>query len=304
MTWHLAALAMILYRFGFAQILIKKYAADAGSRTRRLVWQFFFAALMATALSAMFNTPLYITTDTLAIAAIGAVNAFACYCHWRSYAISMAKTSMLMNLDDLTAMGLGLLILGETSVLTPMLTIGIIVSIVSASVFMYFGSVKRDPEQKTESIQLMFWVLGYSFIWGFASFAMRYFVTNGVSILSFVTPWYIGAWMGALVVRFFIMGKTEAGAPLTLGQTQHIFNLAFTIFTAMLLTVWVRSILPLTVSNPIELVAEMALPTVIAIWWFKEHRNEEINTKGKLTKGELYTILAGIIGTVIIAITF
>ena len=47
MSWESLVCISFLYQYGLVQIAIKKIGSTEGSRTRKLVWQFFFAALFA-----------------------------------------------------------------------------------------------------------------------------------------------------------------------------------------------------------------------------------------------------------------
>lgn len=291
MNWKLLVAAWVLFQYGVVQVTIKKIGAVEGSRTRKLVWQYFFAALLALA-TAVVAGQLKLTWSVMIVVVIGAANAFGCYCHWRAYDISMARTAMLSNLDDLLALGLGYALLGELGLLNPVLIAGVGVSIVSAIVF---AKIKYSSKG-TSSGHLMGWVLGYSGIWGIAMFSMRYFSLQGLNILTFVVAWYVGAWIGAIFTRFVIMGSKEAGQPLTHTQLAKVCLLAVAIWVSLMSAYWMRKLVPITVIQPIQLVAEMSIPVVIAMILFGEARN--------ISRKEVFVIVGGLIGVVLIAIGF
>jgi len=290
MNWEFLVCIAILYQHGLVQIAIKKIGAVEGSRTRKLVWQYFFAALLALTTAAVAGQ-LALSWPIMIVAVIGAANAFACYCHWRAYDISMARTAVLSNLDDLTAIGLGYALLGELGVLTPVLTAGVIISIISATTF---ARVKRSNDGS--SGRLIGWVLGYSSIWGVATFSMRFFSVQGLSMPTFIAAWYAGAWFGALFTRYVIMGSDEAGPPLTHTQRAKTLLLAIAIWTSLISAYWIFQLVPITVIQPIQLVAEMSIPAVIAMIFFGEARN--------MSRKEIIVIAGGLIGVALIAIGF
>jgi hypothetical protein len=291
MNWKLLVCFAVLYQYGFKPTITKKIGAVEGSRTRKLVWQYFCAALLALTVAAI-TGQLKFNWSVIVVMIIGAANAFGCYCHWRAFDISMARTAILSNLDDLFAMGLGYAVLGELKVLTPILTAGIVVSIVSASIF-----AKIKYQSKTKPSRLIGWVLGFSIIWGVAMFSMRFFsVRELLSMPTFIAAWYVGAWFGSLFTRFVIMGHDEAGPPLTHIQRAKVFLLATTIWTSLMIDYWIRQMVPITVIQPIQLVAEMSIPVIIALIFFGEARN--------MSRQEIIVIIGGVIGVALIAIGF
>lgn len=294
MSWELLVCVAFLYQYGLVQIAIKKIGAAEGSRTRKLVWQYFFAALLAL-ITAAIDRQIHLSWSFAIVAVIGAANAFACYCHWRAYDISMSRTAMLSNLDDLTAIGLGYAVLGELRVLTPILTAGIVLSIISATVF---ARVKcRDKSNDGRSAdRLAVWVLGYTMIWGVAMFSMRFFSLQGLNILTYVVAWYFGAWLGALFMRFVLMGRDEAGPPLTHVQKAKVSFLAVGIWTSLMLAYLMRTLVPITVVQPIQLVAEMSVPAIIGLTIFGEGRS--------MSRQEIVMIVLGLVGISLITIGF
>lgn len=292
MSWEILTGIAFLYQYGLVQIAIKKIGATEGSRTRKLVWQYFFAVALAI-LTAIFAGGLELSASVAIVAVIGAANAFGCYCHWRAYDISMSRTAVLSNLDDLIAIGLGYVLLGELGVLTPILAAGVVVSVVSATVF---ARIKHANSNGEPGRRLIGWVLGYSIIWGVAMFSMRLFSVQGMNLLTYVAAWYGGSWIGALFTRFVIMGKAEAGIPLTHTQRAKVFLLAVAIWTSLMMAFWMRELVPITVVQPVQLVAEMSIPTFIALFFFREASN--------LSRGEKYTIVIALLGVALVAVGY
>jgi len=278
-----------LYHYGVVSVAIKKIGAKAGSRTRKLVWQYFFAAALAF-IMAIVSGQLELSWSVAIVAAIGAANAFGCYCQWRAYDISLARAAVMSNLDDLIAVSLGYALLGELGVLTPTLLGGIVVSIISTAIFARSRYIRAAAEQSPG--RLIGWVLGYSLIWGVAIFSMRLFSLQGMSVPTFVAAWYGGAWVGALLI-FMAMGPGEAGLSLTSVQKGKILLLAVLIWTAQMYANWLRGQLPLTVLQPILLVAEMSLCALVGMIFFEETK--------KMSLQEIITIIVALMGVTIIA---
>ncbi len=292
MNWEILMGIAFLYQYGLVQIAIKKIGATEGSRTRKLVWQYFFAATLAI-VTAGFAGGLELSSSVAIVAVIGAANAFGCYCHWRAYDISMSRTAVLSNLDDLIAIGLGYVLLGELGVLTPILAAGVVVSVVSA---MVFARIKHANGNGESGRRLIGWVLGYSLIWGVAMFSMRLFSVQGMNLMTNVAAWYSGSWVGALFTRFVIMGKAEAGIPLTHTQRARVFLLAVAIWTSLMFAYWMRELVPITVVQPVQLVAEMSIPTATALFFLREADN--------LSRGEKYTIAIALLGVALVVVGY
>ncbi len=290
MKWEIFVCIAVIYQYGLVQVAIKKIGAVKGSRTRKLVWQYLFAALLALATAAI-TRRLELTPSVLLVAIFGAANAFACYCHWRAYDISMARTAVLSTLDDFTAIGLGYLLLGELQVLTPLLTAGVVISALSATMF----ARVKNPSDAT-SRTLILWVLGYSSIWGVAMFSFRYFSLQGLHILTFIAAWYSGALVGALITRFLIMGHAEAGPPLSYRGRAKVFLLAVLIWTSLMFAFRMRELVPVTVIQPIQLVSEMSIPAIIAMIFFGEAK--------KMSRKEVAVIAGGLLGVILIAVAY
>ena len=207
----------------------------------------------------------------------------------------MSRTAMLSNLDDLLALSLGYAFLDELSILTPILTAGIIVSIISA---MVFARTKHHSKLNNgvSSRRLATWVFGYTVIWGITWFSIRFFSLQGINILTYVAAWYFGSWLGALGTRYIIMGRKEAGSPLTRPQLAKVSLLAICIWTSLMFAYLMRTLVPITVVQPMQLIAEMSIPTIVGLMIFREAHS--------MSRREIVTIAIGLIGVTLIAVGF
>lgn len=294
MNWKILAVLICLYQYGLVSILIKKIGASEGSRARKLVWQYFFCAFLAIT-TAMVAKQITLSISLVAIAFIGMAVACGAYCHWRAFAVSMSRTAMLSILDDLIAMTLGYAILGELRILTPALTIGVIIVVTSGILF-----AKAQHEYKLGGGKLgnqyAIWVFCYTIFGGVAMFSTRFFSLQGMPILTYVAAYYFGAWLAALLLRFLVMGPDEIGRPLTNSQRVKVLLLGTSLWISLMLSYFIRIFVPITVIQPISLVAEMSIPTMIGLVIF--HEGKGLSARG------VGLILIGFIGISLIAVGF
>ncbi len=301
---HWLVPVMLVSLVGYVvQPYFNKRIADLPSRTRNLCWQYLFAAIFANLTALVVGVNFFKDPRVIVIVILGIFNAFACYCYWRAIAISLSKTSLFTQADDLTAMVLGSFILGESRLLNFSLGIGIAFSIFAVFLFIVAKRrmASRDIQRNDAFCQydlkngIAVWVALYSIILGVAMFSMRYFALKGMLLPTFIVGWYSGAFIGALIV-FVFAGKAEAGQPLRIKNALRILPLSLTIFTSLMLAYWARSIAPLIVTQPIFQVAEMILPTAMGLWVFKEMK--ELNLLSRIA------IAVGLAGGIIIALSW
>ena len=277
MLWLLPLSLLIITAYILMPILIRKIAR-APSRTRNLVWQYFYTAAIMGLIYAFCDWE--INPSLLIIIGIGGFNAFACYCHWRAVDINLSKTYLYTLVDDVTAITLGYFLLNEAVYLNFWLYLGIAICLGSALLFV--GIKKESMAGGNENTRIFGWILLYSFIWGAATFSMRYFSLEGVSIVTYVFGWYSGSLLGALLI-FVIAGQKERGDKLNWKQRLNVLPLALAICIALFFLYWLRSLTPVSVSQPILQVAEMLFPTLIGLWVFKEIK--KVSLKEKLYYG-------------------
>lgn len=267
-----------------------QYIARDVSLTRNLLWQFLFT----TVFSVLFFIRYPSTPDwrMAVVFVIGIFVAFGCYCSWRAVNISMHRAYIMTWADDLTALGLGYVFLGESRFLSPVIAVGVIVSIASAIIY----SLRNK-----EKTGLYFWIAAYSLIWGLAFFSKRYFALTDLPVPAFTVAWYSGAFLGAVII-FRLRGKEEAGEKLNTAQKIRVFIQAILISVSLALSCWVMSPswAPLTIFQPIDMVAEMTLPVIIGLTLFKEYRDYE----KRPTRLEWLIMAIGLIGSLLIVWKF
>lgn len=202
MNWQIAVLSRIILGHIIGQVVFKKISG-LPSRILNMSWMFSFCVILSIVFVILIKDDYYSIFNKywLEIAGIGVFNGFAAYCLWRAVDISLSKTALFTQADDLTAMLLGYLFLGEAKFLNLNLVIGIIICFSAGTliVLQRYTSIENNKHER-KNIALIFWVAGYSFIWGVAGFSMRYFALEGVSFSTFLTSWYSGSVIGILFI--------------------------------------------------------------------------------------------------------
>lgn len=294
MPWQIPLFLSVLIGYIIAPILIKMIAR-APSRPRSLSWQYFFCGVLASA-AALLNGADLADQRLLIVAGIGAVNAFACYCHWRAVDISMTRTALFTQGDDIIAMLLGYLILGEGKLLNSELAIGVALAV---GAVLFYSLSKKQTVNSASQINgweiFGKWVLCYSVIWGGAIFSMRFFALKGLNLTSYTAAWYSGSFLGALMTLRF-SSKKESGEPLKARAVISILPLSVSIWTSLMLYYWSVSLAPITVVQPICQVSGVVFPALIGVFVFKEV--ETLNIKSKMA------MAIGLVGALIITFSF
>lgn len=268
-------------------------------RARNLILQYFFAVFLAliAALAGhwIMGTNFEWKAQMLVVAGIGVANAFACFIHWKATAISQAVTSLSTWLDDIIPLALGLFILNEFQLLNVTIVGGILLAVGSA---ILFATQKEslDGVDSSKVIQIYKYILMYSVIWGVAGFAMRYLsVKENMQILDFVSSWYSGSFVGALLVYYFAHPLAKR-KPLSNKKSLVLKKVGMlTGSTVLSLTAqyWAKSLVPLVFTQPIFMTAEMVFPTLIGLFIFGERK--------RFTRLGWLLMLSGLIGGLIIA---
>lgn len=279
MTWHLPILLRILVANVLYQIVLKK-VVHLPSRTRRLLWMFMSSALVAWLTTLLVGHPFPGFATFGAIALVGCINSGAAYCQWRAIEISQSRTAVFTWADDLIAIGLGYAILSEQRYFTPSLILGVVVCVGSAIAIAFLKTRTSHKQRHYSSEMVLFgWIAAYSVVWGGAAFMMRVFGLRATSMFWFVTAWYTGSVLGAMIIRYASSEK-EQGSPLTLKGFAGVFVLAMIALGSLLLMYWASMLAPITVTQPIHQVAELVFPVLVGLFVFKERQH--LSRKGNL----------------------
>lgn len=292
MFWQIPVLCRLVTAYIAVPILLKQLVG-LPSLKRRFCWQFFFCFTLSAGYSlfAGFN----LSFSTLILICLGLFNSVAAYAQWRAIRISLSKTSLFTQADDLTAMLLGYFILNETKFLSPGLVAGVLFCFGAAILIILAKNSEKDNPDTKQNIVLIKWIAIYSIIWGIGIFFMRYFALENLSFPNFLFGWYGGTFLGSLII-FFCAKEEEISIQLNKKEIAGIGLLALFTWISMVLGYWVAKLAPITVFQPIYLVSEAILPTIIGLLIFKESLS--------LLNKEKIAYVIGIVGTIAIALSY
>lgn len=301
--WITPVLLHVLIAYGLTAWLIKK-AAGMHSRTQRLFLQYVFAALFA-AVFAFARGELVINRDVLLLGLVGLFNGFGAYCQWRARDISLSKDSLFTFWDDIIAMSLSFFILGESRFISSGVAAGMTISLIAVILMVAHSYLKQQAGKggngRTSGAFLGF-VGAYSIVWGVAVFAMRFLAVSDMPIGTFLFGWYGGSLISATAIMLVYKEKgggekknnlalRERGTMLLWGA-----GLALGIVVSLATAYWSYQLAPQVVVQPLYLVAEMIVPTLVGLYLFGEHRHLDGN--------ERLFFLMGIAGGIVVAVSF
>jgi len=293
MSWQAYLGLYVILGFVVARFLQKK-AADSVEKDKLLVHQFLFSAILA------FGFFLYAggSFDQLwhplvpAVMGLGVLNGAANHFHWKALRISLSKTSVLTQFDDISAIALSFVFLGEFRLLRePRLLLGMGLCFGSAWLFIK----TRQEITALHNRALLTNVLSYSLLWGTTSCAMRALALAGLPIITFLVVWY----SVSLLTVGVIMALTNRGWPglrVPLNEALWAYGAGIAIFVCMALMYTVRAIAPVTVTQPIILVSEMIIPFAIGWYAFREGKAFSIIEK--------LAVLVGFAGGLVLAFAY
>ncbi len=244
-----------------------KHLADMPNQTNRLTVNFTFGAL-GSGVFALLMGDLRFNTATFVLIGFGLLNGAANIYEWRATRISLSKTSLLSFGDDIIAILLAILIIGDGKYVNWLNGTGMILCLMTGILFWW-----HSFEKKAEAIAFYYNVVIYSILWGVISVAMRYFALDEVPVAQFVFAFYFGSLLsvGGLKLYEVLSGKGEKVAS-SLKPKDYILQFVFMLGIAVCLAIeyWALMLAPLTTIQPILLVAEAIVPTIVGLWVFKE----------------------------------
>lgn len=230
------------------------------------------------------------------VVGIGFINSLGNYFFWRAMDQSLSKTSLYTCWGDILVMLLSLVVLGEGDLLNAGVSIGIILSVLSAVLFALEGVRKNSPG----GVRIAFYlnVLFASSTFGLAAFMMRLWVTESVPLNDFLVSWYLGCVPGAALVFFWTRwaGKKSGLPPRNALTVRDLFWLnvvSFSIVSSLVLLYWAYATSQLIV-QPILMLGGIVLPAIIGLFVYAEHR--------KLDLIESLLFLLGLAGASIIVL--
>lgn len=254
----------------FAAILLPcavKATTGMPGRVTRLWWQYFFTALAASTFFA-FHWEYLGHYQVLCVMLMGVGNSFACYMNWRAVDISQSKTALFSPAEDLLAIFLAALILGEWGLLTPPLWFGI--GLCAFATILLLAPRESQGITGTDIKRLIRFVVTCSVIWGIIVFLMRFMATGDLPRSAFLAGFYLGSFFGATIIR--IRSHVPAGERPSRRGLLAMMGLALLIMTHLYLTYWSYELAPIVVLQPIYQVARVLGPLVLGLYLFGERR--------------------------------
>jgi len=294
--WEVLIASRILTaNVGMVIVLKKMLGETVDQREKKILlsWQFLFCLLFSFAalkISGREISFLFVNPLCLIVLGIGFLNSFGVYCMWRALDISVSKTSMGTQLDDIIALILGYLFLGEAKILNLRLSVGIVLCFLAAIILV--GFKKRDPL----NFRLIKFVLGYSVVWGVAAASYRFLNLQGLPIPDFLVSWYGGSLLGAVILLFFTEKKITGFRVISVVQASRIFVLSLFIWVSLALGYLVSALAPVAIYQPIFLISEAVVPTLIGLYLFRERK--ELRSK------EWLAIFIGIAGALLVGSSY
>lgn len=285
--WWFWVILRVVIGFGAMTIVLKLLTQKIESRTRAMAWQnglsfLFWSAVCVTTMPA----PWHANSSMAIIAVLGFFGSFASYCHWRAFKLSVSKTALLGQGDDLIAVAIAFLLLGETAYLRPLLICGGVLSIGAGLAFLYL----RRVEDKTPMWAILKWIMLAAIVWGVTLPCTRFFAHEGMHLVNYAISWCAGAFAGCLLMRVSF-GRKEAGEPLTGVQIRLVAFAAFLSIISVTSHFLSKRYAPLIVVQPIYQVAEI-IPQIIGLWYFGEGKN--------LRPREIAMLCLAVVGIVLI----
>ena len=279
--------------------IMKKVVGFPG-KLRRLNYQFFICLLLSVVWVLLSPDDLTsLNADYSWLLLIGFFNSLACYFQWRAVDLSLSKTAMFTQADDIITILMGMIFLHEYNLLNLGSYFGLAVIIVAAIIL----AVARKRHHGS-NLSLIGYVAGYSLIWGVAIFFVRVFALREMPASIFVLGWYGGSWLGMMALNLiggllshrsdFFRRETQSESSPT--QFFWLVVLSLLVWVSMALSFKVLEIAPLAVSQPIFFITEAIFPALIGFYLF--HEIKQINAR------ERRAFALGALGILIIAFSY
>lgn len=265
--WFVPVLIYVAFNYVGVRWLGKRLA-DQPDQIKRITVNMTFCAI-AGCLFAGLSGYLRFDTSTYMVMGVGVLNAFANIAYWRATKVSLSKTSTLSFGDDIVAMLLARLIVGDGRDMNLVSATGIALCITAGVLFWWQSRGK-------ESSAFYLHVIAYSGLWGVATFTQRYFGIQEMPTAQFVFAWYLGSCLTMISVFLgreiwrAVTRTREAAVAFSLCDYAMVFIYAMGIITSLSLEYWAKSLAPQTLVQPILLVSEAVIPSIIGWTIFHE----------------------------------
>lgn len=320
-TWHLPVFLYIILAYGLVRWFLKRYMLK-NAREKKFFLQYVFCLPLAIAFAGA-RGELTLDRHTLNVFVVGFGVAFGTWFFWQAQNISQSRCSITSFLDDFVAMMGEYFFLGGGKYITPSIAAGIALSFGAVIPFgvRYYEKERKAASEKGVAelglsefvsahgkinglaawlgkyFKFFLYVLGYSVSWGLSILAARYFVLEKVPIGQFILGWYSGTLAAASIIFLFYLSKSgkRARESFVSGDVAKVFFLSLLIVLCMIVEYWALMLAPINVAYAIFMTAEMTIPAVIGIRFFREP---------KLDLEEKTLFGLGILGGILITLFF
>lgn len=284
MNWLLPVLGRMIVAHVIGSFMQKKIAG-LPSRVIRIRWQFAICLILAV-IFFLASGNFSVEGGAFVIVLVGLANSIAVYAQWRSIDLSLSQTALFTQADDIIAIVLGQVLLGEGKFVSWLMILGL---------FLVFAPTLALPGNTRPGWQLVRWVIIYSVIWGVAVVAFRHFAVGGLPLGQFMTAWYLGSLVGAIILGRLIE-KNIRGHRLSIREITAVGLLALIVWAAMLLNYISLRQAPIIVVQPLFQVSEMVLPFMVGLFIFKE-------AKG-LSRKSKYALATSFVGGLLVILGY
>lgn len=303
MFWQIPLMGKIIAAYIFWPILQKQLLKDIKEKTYLRTYLLLIQYLLCVFFSVIFLGCAFLLGfgefrfgfPVMMMAILGIANSVAVYCQWRAMDISLSRTAILTQFDDFIAIALGYFLLDEHRFLTFGVGTGFCLCSFTAFLFMCPELRQRKNLQKS----VIFRVAVYSIIWGVNGYFDRKYALGGMAFSEFLVSWYGGSFVGSIIILAvgLFSGQVPKVSIKEIRETAILMPLiASMVWFARLLGYWTVILAPIIASQPIFFVSEAVFPSLIGLYYFKE--------KDNLTMYEKVAFLTGILGSIIIGLSF
>lgn len=233
----------------------------------------------------------------------GFLNPFGAYCQWRATDINLSKLSVLSIWDDVLAISLGFLFLGELQFVKSGIAGGIAICAVAFILFARHDIRKERAEGRKKRIRhpkdawLYVYVLGYTTVFGLIAFFQRKFALEEVSIGSFVFAFYAGSLVSAFFISAFAARSWVPPLAIIAWRNIILMGISALFVIGNIVLIYTSFILaPIVIVKPIYFVAQMVFPALVGLYIFKERE--------RLSRTEKAAFVIALAGGLLIATSF
>ncbi len=169
--------------------------------SKRFFLQYFICAVLA-GIFALSTGQFVLSGAFWTMYSVGIFIGVGTYLNWLTTKMNLSATSLFLFFDDLLAITLGFIFLGEIGFLSPALSVGLLICLTGIVVFSYSNYRKKKVQTGVQHLPIRFFVYVaiFSTAWGIASFSKRYYALEGLEIGTYLLGWYLGTFTAAMIV--------------------------------------------------------------------------------------------------------